>query len=478
MKSNQIHTEILHTPKKRWFTLVELIIVITILAILATIAFISFQNYTKDTRDTKRITELSQIEKWLEIYAIRNTPFPHPSEKYITVYSGDLNHTILIQWELWNEIKQLIQISNNPKNDPELNYTYTTNASRTRYQLTAYLEKDPNLFSFNLNPNQITQHLILQTYANLDFSKRIPYTRWNYVSIFNSNHQPLQEVQWTQTGSLNLTDTPSQEYTLLFWTNSTPQTFSWAHIEEEIKQHTWSSGGSTNNEPIPDPTPSDGITWTTWNASTVWSTGTITKDIWWTDYTYNLKVVSMWGWTTAIWTTQNMRHPVNNCLTTTTATWMNGTYSSCSVWNTTNWVIGYNDAPSDTLTNGLYYQWQVANQVCAPLWDGWHLPSDDEWYALENASKTSGNCNSWRSWWECDWAWWLWNKLAWVAPILWGYRGTDGTFNNRGTYGLWWSSLENSSTYAYRRFLNSGYATVSRYSSSKATGFSVLCLKN
>jgi prepilin-type N-terminal cleavage/methylation domain-containing protein len=51
--------------------LVELIVVITILAILATIAFLSFQGYNKNARDSARLSDLKNISKGLELFAIK-----------------------------------------------------------------------------------------------------------------------------------------------------------------------------------------------------------------------------------------------------------------------------------------------------------------------------------------------------------------------------------------------------------------------
>ncbi len=47
---------------KKWFTLVELIVVITILAILWSIAFISLQGYSADARNTKRNSNLASLQ--------------------------------------------------------------------------------------------------------------------------------------------------------------------------------------------------------------------------------------------------------------------------------------------------------------------------------------------------------------------------------------------------------------------------------
>ena len=48
---------------KKWFTLVELIVVITILAVLWTISFVSYSNYTKDAQNAIKISDLSLIDK-------------------------------------------------------------------------------------------------------------------------------------------------------------------------------------------------------------------------------------------------------------------------------------------------------------------------------------------------------------------------------------------------------------------------------
>jgi prepilin-type N-terminal cleavage/methylation domain-containing protein len=66
---------------KKWFTLVELIVVITILAILGTIAFISLQGYSADARNSKRVSDLGSIgsaisvklTQWVGILAFFNS---------------------------------------------------------------------------------------------------------------------------------------------------------------------------------------------------------------------------------------------------------------------------------------------------------------------------------------------------------------------------------------------------------------------
>ena len=64
------------------------------------------------------------------------------------------------------------------------------------------------------------------------------------------------------------------------------------------------------------------------------------------------------------------------------------------------------------------------------------------------------------------------------SALLAGYRNTNGTFNNRGNNGNWWSSSATGSTTAINRNLNTGNRGVNRNSNNKANGFSVRCLKD
>jgi uncharacterized protein (TIGR02145 family) len=59
-----------------------------------------------------------------------------------------------------------------------------------------------------------------------------------------------------------------------------------------------------------------------------------------------------------------------------------------------------------------------------------------------------------------------------------GIRGSNGTFDVIGNFGVWWSSSEYGATDAWYRSLyyTSGYAT--SYYASKTYGFSVRCLRD
>ena len=59
-----------------------------------------------------------------------------------------------------------------------------------------------------------------------------------------------------------------------------------------------------------------------------------------------------------------------------------------------------------------------------------------------------------------------------------GFRNTNASFYNLGSYLHLWSSTPSSATYAWRRYLYTSYSTVYLYAYNKAYGFSVRCLKN
>ncbi|SMN17567.1 major paralogous domain protein [uncultured Candidatus Thioglobus sp.] len=109
---------------------------------------------------------------------------------------------------------------------------------------------------------------------------------------------------------------------------------------------------------------------------------------------------------------------------------------------------------------------------------GWSLPSDSDWKVLEGQlgmSTAQQDATSWRGTDEGT-------KLkvggsSGFEAKLAGRRNTDGSFYNRGGATTLWSSTESGGS-AYRRWLTTREARVTRSSSNKAFGFSVRCLKD
>ncbi len=59
-----------------------------------------------------------------------------------------------------------------------------------------------------------------------------------------------------------------------------------------------------------------------------------------------------------------------------------------------------------------------------------------------------------------------------------GNRNNNGTFNNIGNNGNWWSATENDATNAWYRNLNYNNANINRNNNNKKNGFSVRCLRD
>ena len=147
----------------------------------------------------------------------------------------------------------------------------------------------------------------------------------------------------------------------------------------------------------------------------------------------------------------------------------------------------YNNDDANCTAYGGLYHWDEAMQysttegargICPT---GWHIPTDAQQYALENYLKDSGQtCDASRvNAWDCSTAG---TKLksggsSNFTGLLAGLRGSDDSFFNLGAGAYFWSSSQSGSS-AWRRDLDSGYATVFRYLDSEAHGFSVRCLKD
>ena len=120
---------------KKWFTLVELIIVVTILAILATTAFLTLWKYPLQARDTLRISDLKSIEKSLEIYKVKTWELPEPDS---------------IDWQkvFWEWVFAKVWNLNTLPKDPITGkyYLYNYNKKTKTYLLQSKLERWENYF--------------------------------------------------------------------------------------------------------------------------------------------------------------------------------------------------------------------------------------------------------------------------------------------------------------------------------------------
>lgn len=219
--------------------------------------------------------------------------------------------------------------------------------------------------------------------------------------------------------------------------------------------------------------------------------GTLTT----TARTYNLVLINGQCWM------------VQNAVELPTAPCANGINTGCNVWlasspgdigswgyfntTTTNGTAGW--ATAEPATNeGLLYQWSAAMNgstrertrgVCPA---GWHIPSDCEWMYLEHGlgmfiseqttnsltPRIAGSVGSKLSSFTSSG-----NNSTGFTGLLAGFRNSEGPFAGRTVLTHFWSSSESSTTNAQRRSLQNSTGVV-RFSSNKAFGFSVRCLKD
>ncbi len=153
----------------------------------------------------------------------------------------------------------------------------------------------------------------------------------------------------------------------------------------------------------------------------------------------------------------------------------------------------YSDTVSNCINNhpkrpdGGFYEWDEAMQyvttegargICPA---GWHIPTDAEWYTLENFLKASStaSCDATRTIYACVDAG---TKLKFGGST--GFEGnlsgieSNGGFGSRDTVSFFWTSSEDTS-FGQDRRLTSSQAKVGRGSSGKInTAVSVRCIKD
>jgi prepilin-type N-terminal cleavage/methylation domain-containing protein len=137
--------------KHKAFTLVELIVVITILAVLATVAFISFQWYVSTSRDSVRLSDMANIEKWLNMKTSIAQKLPYPDDNLQVTASWVL---LNYQGYAWSSVLGEIEVHGGGI-DPldKKYYTYSVNERRNKYQILWFLESDESTLNVVSTPN-------------------------------------------------------------------------------------------------------------------------------------------------------------------------------------------------------------------------------------------------------------------------------------------------------------------------------------
>ena len=161
------------------FTLVELIVVITILAILGTIAFIAMEWYSKDSRDSVRLSDISTIKSWLELFHVDSGKYPLPTDAQSVTYSG---WVVWYQGSFWKETFTNIWKLDDVPLDPltEKEYSYSIIANKNEFQIWWISEGADVSFLWKANASDKVANAILRGNYN-GMSTRVNTNGTTYV---------------------------------------------------------------------------------------------------------------------------------------------------------------------------------------------------------------------------------------------------------------------------------------------------------
>jgi len=191
---------------------------------------------------------------------------------------------------------------------------------------------------------------------------------------------------------------------------------------------------------------------------------------------------------TQTWMVENLKtthyrngNPIPNI--TEKATWSALTTGAC---------CDSDNKAANGIKYGHLYNWFAVsdNRNIAP--QGWHVATDAEWTILESyVSANLGKSGSVgkalaanTNWESCTKNGQIGNNLltnnsSGFSALPGGYRNyDDGSFNNVGYGGYWWSSTEDNTDYAWGRGMNYCSSYVGRGRNIKQNGFSVRCVRD
>jgi uncharacterized protein (TIGR02145 family) len=144
----------------------------------------------------------------------------------------------------------------------------------------------------------------------------------------------------------------------------------------------------------------------------------------------------------------------------------------------------YNNDPANLANYGRLYNWYAVKDVRGLCPVGFHVPTKDEWRTLRKASgddvysAAAGVAGTALKSSATDSPPWDGNNSSGFSALPGGSRYSwNGTFNNLGDYGYWWTSSPSESD-AWAGFLGSGSSAAKQNYYRVRVGFSVRCVRD
>jgi prepilin-type N-terminal cleavage/methylation domain-containing protein len=119
---------------RRGFTIMELLVSLAIIAVLLSVVLVLMDNVRERTRDSKRVSDMREVSKAFELYAVENGRFPIAVET-VTITGEDAVSTALESAETISEMPT------DPIH-PTTSYTYQTDPQGDTYTISFCLETD------------------------------------------------------------------------------------------------------------------------------------------------------------------------------------------------------------------------------------------------------------------------------------------------------------------------------------------------
>lgn len=167
--------------QKKWFTLIEIVVVISIIAILWVVASLSLTKWVSKSKDSKRLADLNIIMSSLELHLNSQLEYPIPDD-YVDI--SYWTWIIAYQWVAWERLFDTIWLKEVPVDPSNKSYyTYLVNKNKDNYQLMTFFE---NNYSVSKN------HFSDSAYSDED-AMYYPYVKWWQVWILTDTFNiPIQ----------------------------------------------------------------------------------------------------------------------------------------------------------------------------------------------------------------------------------------------------------------------------------------------